>query len=206
MINLLPPQTRESMMFAKRNTTLRRWSLALFISILGILGIVAAGHLYIQSASRSYMAQIEQGNQQLKAQNLEDTQNKIQDLSSSLKLVVQVLQREILFSKLLSQIGSALPSGSVLTNLSINKISGGLDLQAAATDYQTATQVQVNLQDPRNKIFEKADIISIQCTNAKTTSDDPLKSKYPCTVQLRTLFAKNNSFTFINSATSGTKP
>ncbi|HSX23486.1 MAG TPA: hypothetical protein VLE74_00065 [Candidatus Saccharimonadales bacterium] len=189
-------------MFARRNTRLRKWSLALLASMLVIVAVVAVGHIYLQQSIHSYAAQVDQGNADLKAQNLEDTQTKVQDLSNSLKLVVQALQREILFSKLLLQVGAVLPNGAILTNLSINKVQGGLDLQAAATDYQTATQVQVNLQDKNNKIFDKADIINIQCTGTKTS--DPVKSQYPCAIQLRAQFAKNNSFSFINPTTGST--
>ncbi len=129
---------------------------------------------------------------------------KVQQLSDSLKLVTQVLQREILFSKLLAQTGAALPNGSVLTDLSINKLQGGLDLRVSATDYQTATQVQLNLQDPNNKIFEKADIVNIQCVTPKP-GNNALQNKYPCNVQLRALFAKNNPFSFISPKT-GSSP
>ncbi|MES2970709.1 MAG: hypothetical protein V4702_00090 [Patescibacteria group bacterium] len=197
MINLLPPETRENIMYARRNTRLRQWAIALIIGIVGIVGIVGAGHLYLQQSINSFTTQAEQGRETFKTQNLEETQKRVQNLTTSLKLVTQVLQREILFSKLLSQIGSALPSGSVLTELSINKVQGGIDLRTAATDYQTATQVQLNLQDPNNKIFEKADIINIQCTAPKPGAT-ALANKYPCNVQLRALFAKNNSFSFIN--------
>lgn len=201
MINLLPPEVRKSITYARRNTHLRSWITALLLAIVGTVGIVAAGHIYLQQSIRSYTAQVKQGKENLQQQRIEETQKQVQDLTNSLKLVTQVLQREILFSKLLVQIGGALPSGSVLTNLSINKLSGGLDLQAAAIDYQTATQVQINLQDPRNKIFEKADIVNIQCSSGLDAAD-ALQAKYPCTVQLRALFAKNNSFSFINSSGS----
>jgi Tfp pilus assembly protein PilN len=201
MINLLPPDVKESITFARRNTRLRKWSISLLVSVLAIGGIVIAGHLYMQQSIRTLSAQVEQGNQQLEAQKLTETQNQVKELTNSLKLVVQVLSREILFSKLLSQVGSALPSGAVLTQLSINTIQGGLDLQASAVDYQTATQVQVNLQDPQNKIFEKADIVNVQCTNDPSSAG--AQSGYPCTVQLRALFAKNNPFLFI---TKGTTP
>lgn len=208
MINLLPPEIKESMLYARRNTRLRRWAFGLFLSIIVIGATVAAGHLYLQQSIRSYTAQVKQGEEQLKIQKLEETQAQVQDLTNSLKLVVQVLSREVLFSKLLTQIGSALPSGSVLTDLSINKVQGGLDLRAAATDYQTATQVQLNLQDPNNKIFEKADIVNIQCsTKTATTTGGTVAVQYPCTVQLRALFAQNNSFSFITKAQTGsTKP
>ena len=201
MINLLPLGVKENITYARRNTLMRKWVFALMIAIFGVLGIITAGQFYLQSSISSYTASVQRGKEELKAQKLEETQAKVQDLTSSLKLVVQVLQREILFSKLIEQTGAALPRGSVLTNLSINKTQGGIDLQAAATDYQTATQVQLNLQDPKNKIFDKADIVNIQCLTSKSTESDPLKNIYPCTVQLRALFAKNNSFSFITTST-----
>ena len=71
---------------------------------------------------------------------------------------------------------------------------GGIDLNAVTKDYQTATQVQLNLQDPKNKIFDKADILNITCS-----SSNPADPSYPCTISLKALFAKNNPFLFINS-------
>lgn len=200
MINLLPPDVKENYLYARRNTLLRKWAIVLIISIIALGGIIVAGNMYLNQSSRNLSKQISEGTEQLKIQKLEETQKQVEGISSSLKLVVQVLGREVLFSKLLQQIGAAMPPGAVLTNLSINKLQGGLDLQAAATSYQTATQVQVNLQDPANKIFEKADIVSIQCGN----SGSALSKTYPCTVQVRALFAKNNPFLFINN--SAAKP
>lgn len=205
MINLLPTEVKTNIAYARRNTRLRKWAVALFVGIISTVMVIGAGQIYLQNSIKTYAKQVEQGKQDLSDQNLEATQAEVQDLSNSLKLVVQVLQREVLFSKLLVKVGAALPNGSILTNLSINKAQGGLDLQAAATDYQTATQVQVNLQDPKNKIFEKADILSIQCSAAKT-GDSKETGKYPCSVQLRALFAKNNEFSFIAPKATGTEP
>ncbi len=205
MINLLPPDVKENIVYSRRNTRLRHWTVALFVGIAGIVGTVVAGQIYLQQSINSYAAQVSGGNENLKKQNIDETQKQVQGLTDSLKLVTQVLQRQILFSKLLAQIGGTLPSGTILSNLSINKVQGGLDLQAAAVDYETATQVQLNLQDPKNKIFEKADIINIQCATSQSSSS-PVQSQYPCTVQIRALFAKNNSFSFINSASGSAKP
>lgn len=202
MINLLPPDVKENIVYARRNAHLRKWVAALFAGILCVVAIVGVGHIYLQQSVKSYSKIVAEGNKNLQVQKLEDTQKRVQDLSDSLKLVVQVLQREILFSKLLAQVGAALPNGSVLTDLDINKVQGGLDLQAAARDYHTATQVQLNLQDPQNKIFEKADIVNIQCAAAKPTGGDPLLNQYPCTVKLRALFSKNNTFSFIDKTTT----
>jgi hypothetical protein len=114
----------------------------------------------------------------------------VEAISNNLKLVVKVLSREVLFSKLLTQIGSTLPKGAVLTSLNIAQTTGAIDLEAGAIDYDSAAQIQANLRDPNNKIFSKADLVSIQCTGS---------SAYPCKVQIRAQFASNNPYLFINN-------
>ncbi len=172
---------------------MRIWSFGLVIGVFGIVIVAGEGFLYMASLGRNYSVQAMQAQADYNKQNPAAIQKQVEDITGSLKLVVQVLSREVLFSKLISQIGASLPSGSVLLGLSINKVQGGIDLQAGATDYQTASQVQVNLQDPKNQIFDKADIISIRCDGGNTGG-----SNYPCTVVIRAQFAKNNPFQFIN--------
>lgn len=203
MINLLPSDVKKDIIYARRNTSLRAWTFSILCCVLCIALVVAAGHLYLQNSVNSYTDQVTASKQQLADQKLEETQKEIETVSSNLKLVVQVLSRAILFSKFLDQVGSTIPNGAVLTNLSIsNKVQGGIDLQFSATDYQTATQVQLNLSDPNNKIFDKADLVSVQCGQAAGAT---ASSEYPCNVQIRALFAKNNSFSFIsNSPTPAT--
>ncbi len=197
MLNLLPNDVKDNIIYARRNTQIRHWTIALVITIIGILVIVAGSFLYLQHSIDTYTSDVQKGNETLKSQKLDETQKKVQDLTNSLKLVDQVLQREVLFSKLLTQIGSALPNGSVLSSLNINKLEGGLDLEASATDFQTATQVQVNLQDPKNKIFEKADIINTKCVAGANSTTN---TTYPCTIHIRVLFAKNKSLSFLSGS------
>jgi Tfp pilus assembly protein PilN len=192
MINLLPNQTKESIGYARRNTILFKWVMALGVFIAGVLIIVALGLFYMDRSINSLSTRLEQTKNELKAQNLEDTQTKVDEISGSLKLVVQVLSREVLFSELIKQIGAVVPANAALTDLEIGKVEGAIDLTAVATDYNTATQVQVNLSDPSNKIFDQADIVNITCA---ATSTDP---RYPCTINIRARFAKKNPFLFIN--------
>ncbi len=202
MINLLPPDTKQEISYARRNSRLLRWGVILFCSVVSAWLIVFGGIFYTQNSIQSYVRQSEATKDQLQSQKLEETQAKVQDISNHLKLVVQVLSKEILFSKLLQQIGSVIPPKSILTDLKIAKLEGGIDLTAIASDEVTATQVQVNLQDPSNKIFDKVDIINITCSSTSTA--DP---RYPCTVTVRARFSKNNPFLFIKpQSTSGAKP
>ena len=146
----------------------------------------------MQQTSNTYTKQIAIANEKLKEQKLSEVQKEVTDISNNLKLVVQVLSREVLFSKLLKQLATVTPSNAVLTNLGIQQTTGGIDITAKTTDYTAATQLQVNLADPKNKIFSKADIVSITC------NEQPGKSPYPCTVNIRALFSDNNPFLFIN--------
>ncbi len=201
MINLLPPEFKQNIVYARRNTRLLHWTITMSLSMVGTAVIVLFGLFYINQSSNAYAAQIAKTEAELAAQKLPEIQKQVEDISGSLKLVVQVLSREILFSELLKQIGAAIPAKASLTGLSISKVSGGIDLTAVASDYNTATQVQVNLQDPANKIFDKADIVSITC--AATSTSDP---DHPCTVTIRAQFSSNNPFLFIHTNSASAKP
>lgn len=190
MINLLPTGSKEEMFYARRNTTLLKWVMVLGVSLIGIVIIVVAGNVFLQVSINNYSSETAQANEQLQAQQIDQTQKQIKEVSSNTKLAEQVLSREVLFSKLLRQLGSSLPSDTVLQQFQIEELGGGLTLQAAATDINAATQLQLNLDDPENKIFEKADIENISC-------NDEIPGRYPCTVQLKALFSKDNPFTFI---------
>lgn len=193
MLNLMPPVLKGGYGYARRNVLLRKWATALLISLVGLVIIVTFGLVTMQSSSQNYAKQVSQAEAQLKKNKLEETKKEAQAISNSLKLAVQVLGQEVLFSKLITQVGAAMPNGSILTGLDINKVSGGLTLSATATSYTTATQVQVNLADPKNKIFSKVDIDNVSCS-----SDENSDPAYPCSVQLRALFTTDNQFLFIN--------
>ncbi len=198
MINLLPTDINASVTFARRNRTLLRWIFVLFIGLVGTIAIVVAGTLYINYQVDAYQKQVSDTKQQLASQDLDNTQRRVNEISSSVKLANQVLSREILFSEVLKAIGGVIPPGTALQNLNItNDLNGGIDLIFAAADYQTATQVQVNLTDSNNKVFEKADIQNISC--ASEDSQDDANEDYPCQITIRALFAKDSPFVFTHS-------
>jgi len=197
MINLLPPALKQDYLYGSRNNTLLHWAVAFAAGLVGLAMIATYGLVTIQRSSNSYAGQVATAQQQLAKQNLQGTEKQVKELSADFKLVVQVLSKEVLFSKLLTQIATVVPTNTILSGLTINQTSGGIDITAKAGDYNSATQLQLNLQDPNNKIFTKADIVSIICT---TSAQDPL---HPCSVQIRALFSGNNPYLFINS--KGTK-
>lgn len=196
MINLLPPNLKEEYHYARRNTSLVRW-LALFgLGLVGLGLLSVAGLIYLQQAANSAAAQVTAAEDSLRSQNQKQVESEVKDISNSLKLAVQVLSNEVLFSKLLKQLAVVTPNNASLSNLSITQLTGGVDITAKTTDYAAATQLQVNLADPANQIFESADIVSISCA---ASSGADVQSQYPCTVVIRALFVTNNPFLFINN-------
>ena len=189
-INLLPPQHKADIIYARRNTVLKNWIIGSCIGILGIFIVLGAGIFFINHSTKNQQHEVTVMQSQLDAQKQGEVQKQVTNISDSVKLTLQVLQRQVFFSKLLTQVGAVMPSGTTLESLTINSTQGGIDLSAKAKDYQSATQVQINITDPSKKLFDKADIISATCT--PTVKSDP----YPCKVSIRALFAKNNSFQY----------
>jgi len=194
MINLLPPDLKNAYRYGRRNVVLRRWVAMCLVAFVGLGLISTYGLLSLHQSTVNYQQQVATTQALFKKEDFAGTQAQVQDISNSFRLVVKVLSQEVLFSQLIKQIGTVMPANANLTGLNINQVQGGLDITAEATDYSSASQVQVNLADPANKIFSKADIVGITC--GSTGSTDP---KYPCSVTLRALFAADNPFLFINS-------
>ena len=178
---------------------LRKWVVAFLVAFVGLGALATYGLLTMQQSTSQYNDQIAATEKKFKEEDSTATQQRVKDISNNFKLAVKVLSQEVLFSKLIQQIAITIPYNADLTGLNINQVKGGIDISADAIDYRTATQVQVNLSDPNNKIFSKADIVSITCDNSGNSG-----SAYPCTVNIRALFAPNNPFLFINS--KDTKP
>ena len=198
MINLLPPDTKRTYRYAMQNERLLRWVLALVVALIGLGAIGTYGWVSLHQAIDTNSKSVSKLEQTLSAANLTGTEAQVQTISNDFSLVVKVLSQEVLFSKLLKQIAAAMPQGANLTSLNITNTTkgSGLDITAESTNYTVATQVQVNLADPNNGIFTKADLVNISCGSSSSTSSQ--NSQYPCSVALRAQFAANNQFLFIN--------
>ncbi len=199
MINLMPPELKISYRYARRNVTLRKWVLICLIALIGLGAIATYGSLTLQQSSLHYEKQNAAAEDALKADQFETTQKRVKDIGNNFKLVVKVLGQEVLFSELLKQVAAIIPAKANLTGLNIVQTQGAIDISAIATDYTTATQVQLNLADPANKIFTKADIVSIDCSAANALNPD-----FPCSVSLRALFARNNPYLLIHNQPKAT--
>lgn len=188
MINLMPDEYKESIAYAKKNSQLIKWVFILMFASIGALLLIGGGILYTEQRYRSQIKDTEAKTIALKGQNIDQVNKELTGMSDNIKLMLQVMSKEILFSKLIRQIGAITPANTELEGLSIEKIDGGMTISASASDIRSATQLQLNLADPKNQVFEKADIDSISCSDAPTA-----EKKLPCSVTIKALFLKNNN-------------
>ncbi|MCA9344121.1 MAG: hypothetical protein H6793_02490 [Candidatus Nomurabacteria bacterium] len=195
MINLSPDDYKESLRYARRSSKLLRWVGGTLIILMAVLLTQLIGFTYLKSETKRYQEINASITQDLKNNDLEGTLKTVENISGSLKLIVQVLSKQVLFSELIKQVGSVMPENTVLSNIEISKVEGGIDLSAETKDQESATQIQVNLMDPNNKLFDKVDIVSISCGESNPT--------YPCRATFRALFTKDNPFLFVNNKSAG---
>jgi len=204
MINLMPPDAKSALSFAQRNLRLLHWTIGSFGIIAAMGATVILGGIYIDNAKHSLSTSIDQTKTTIATQKLDEVQAQAESLSGGVKLIVQILSKEVRFSKLLQRIGTLMPPGATLGDVKLsNKIDGALDLTANAIDYQSATQVQVNLQDPKNNLFEKVDTTSVTCSD---TPSSQVNSRYKCEIMVRALFKKDAAITFLADPPAGVKP
>lgn len=190
MINLLPPEHAATIRYGRQNTVLRKWLIGMGVAIIGLLLVLMSGWVYIDQQAKSLQKNINTTNQQLTAQNLAKVQADAKEITGDIKVINQVLSTEIRFSDLIQAIGKVMPQGTVLDSLTLNKVTGAIDLSANATDYGTAAQIAANLSDANNGIFSKVDIISVAC-NSVTPG-------YRCTTTLKALFSTTTKTKFLS--------
>lgn len=198
MINLLPPDIKQGYKYARLNRRLSHWIIAFVVAIAGLAIITVGGMLYMQNSINTYKSRVADAQSELKSQNLTGTEAQVTSISNNLKLMVKVLSKEILFSKLLTQLGTITPSNVELTGLTISQAQSAIVITAQAADYNAATQLQANLSSPSNQIFSKADLVSVTCASG-AQQQQLANSNYPCVVNIQAIFMNNNPYLFINA-------
>ena len=196
MINMLPGDYVDVIRHSKNNDRLLRWLLAILAAIAGMLIILASGWLYLDHQTNLLTTDVAEGRKKLDEQNLAGVRKDADQISKDIKTINQVLGREIRFSDLIQEIGKAMPPGTILGGLTLTKADGSVDLTASAKDYTSGAQIALNLSDPKNNLFSRADIVSLNCTSSDTS--------YKCGVSLKALFSKNSQNRFLNVPSGST--
>jgi hypothetical protein len=208
MINLMPDYLHQEIAFARRNYALLKWLMAITIVIIAVGGMTVFGQYYIGRNTKSLEAAATVTQERISAQNLQATQTDIQNLSNNFTTVTKLLKQQLLFSRMFVKIGSIVPSGTILRGITLSTTtSTAIDLNVVAINRDAATQAFVNISDPANGLFDKADLLSVACSTVGADTSD-LTAKYPCSAMIKVVIKTDSTFYFLNSLSSseGTSP
>jgi len=172
MINLLPSSIKSQRRFGRLNVLLVKQLIGLVLIGLLATGIMLSG-LQITSADEDSIDQ----SIAIKTDIYSDLQiyeKQASNLQSDISSIEKLFEKEVIFSKLLVEIASAIPVGVQLTGLSLTGTNTQpLQITANASSQELAGTLRKNLID--SGVFESADLQAVTLTsdedsNAQTYS------------------------------------
>jgi len=166
MINLLPDDTRQQLRYAQHNLLLRKYLVAVLFIAAVIAVTFSVGLLALDRQSDNLKRQLEDQNTELAAYS--DVLAQAEDLSETIDTIEALLDREIKFSQLLTEIASLVPTGASLNGISLSNEEDTLTLTATITAQELAAIFQKNLAS--SELFSVADISSINKASSAENS------------------------------------
>lgn len=181
MISLLPPETKREIGAARANTLLIRYNV-LLLGTLGFL-LLAIGVVYVFLNSSKTTAENTIKENEAKVANFSTIEDQAQQFRQNLTTAKQILDREVNYTKVILEISRILPSGVVLTNLSLDAATFGTEttLVAQTKSYEQAIALKDALS--RSSLLSNVHFQSINATEDSA-------SAYPVTVNLSITFKK----------------
>lgn len=162
MINLLSPESKRSIRAARLNVTLRMYLVLTFFVVAGMAGIYGTG-FYLVASERSLSEQNKLASEQKLAQYAAATKA-AETYRANLAIISRILSSEIVFSSFLTDTAAALPSNTILSNLTLSTAVkpgvkvGATSLEARAKSYEDVLRLKEFLD--ASKVFTDVSIVS----------------------------------------------
>lgn len=196
MINLLPPEAKEEALYGRRNRKLLFMSGGICVMILALAVLTVFGQFYLSSSKTQYAKSGQIVEKRIKEQKLEDSQKSLEALASNFKTASQLLGKQILFSKLFPKLAEIIPKGASVRQLSLDDKTTYLQFEISAPSRELANQGYINVADPKNGLFEKADLLDISCSEIAASGTTALTTD--CKATVKALFRSDSPFLLLN--------
>jgi len=165
MINLLPPEYKASIKFARYNVALLRYCLLILAVSVGIASIMFFGVAFVKAGESNLTSEIEVKQASLSQKGNVEAEAK--SLAADINTISSLLDRSINFSDLIQSIGAVIPQGARLTGLSLTGDSSSpLQITAITDTQEKAAVMRQNLED--SGVFSGADIQTITPRDSET--------------------------------------
>jgi Tfp pilus assembly protein PilN len=169
MINLLPPDLKEQIKFAKMNRMALRY-LRVVIAVVAVLGAIFAGSLYLVNQQTSGVATNVADSQQTIDSLNSSVIPKAQDASNRLAAIQYVQSTQTHFSKVISDLASVLPEGVTIDSLTLDgNTKLPVTMSLTANTYDEALAVRNDLATSSRIAYVDLESIAGQTASGITT-------------------------------------
>lgn len=183
MINLVAPDEKKQLRAARHNHTLANYLTIFFLSVLVLVGVFGVGFYITLAETEAAVAQKAQNDQS--AQTFANTRKAADDFAKDLLVAKTILESDVRFSQLISDIAAVIPSGVILSNLTFTSQAGDapLTINAKAKSYDGTITLKNSLET--SPIFENVQIISATTSAGQDAEADD----YPINISVSVQFS-----------------
>ena len=184
MINLLPKDGKKQLRAARNNAVLRRYYMLVLLAAALLGAVFAVGFKVTLDQEASYRTI--QAQNEADAARYANVRQAAQDFIKNLQIDKTILASDIRFSDLITEIAGVIPSGVILSNLSLNNQDSKtpLTINARAKSYDAAIALKNSLE--ASKIFQNVSLLNAGVgTSAQTEGP---AAAYPVGVSINAKF------------------
>jgi hypothetical protein len=182
MINLLPTDDKRQLEAARSNTLLVRYNLFLLGAVMFMMLAIGFIYVYLNNAKAASETTINEN--QSKVTDFAPIEKEATEFRSNLATAKQILDREVIYTKVVLEIAHLMPAGTILDNLALDSTTFGkpTTIIAKAKTYNSALSIKDTFQ--KSNIFSDVHFESVTINDADT-------SGYPMTVNLSVTIKKD---------------
>lgn len=180
--------------YAKRNTVLRRYFELCTLAVVFLAALMVGSYYYLNQQRINTEAELALNKENVA--ELEPIQAEAEELSRTINTISAIFARDVNFSNMLTDIGTLMPTGSVLSGLELSGVDAKspLVVSAQVDTEKKAAVLRNNLE--ASDLFDSAKILSISRIGTEdvaesNTEDSPTEdSPYSFIVNIEAYFAK----------------
>jgi Tfp pilus assembly protein PilN len=167
MINLLPDEEKRQLHAARSNTLLVRYNILLVVAIVFMLLATGFVYIYFNTAKAANEATINEN--KTKVSSFADVEAEAAQFRANLATAKQILDREVIYTKVILEIAHLMPAGTILEGLNLDSAAFGTPttLSAKAKTYNDAIALKDAFQ--RSSIFSDVHFDSVTASEAAGT-------------------------------------
>lgn len=162
MINLLSPESKRTIRAARLNVTLRTYFVLTLFVVAGMGAIFGVGFYLV--ANEKAVAEREKAAGELQLAQYAAATKQAETYKANLAVVKQILTNEIVYSEFLTSTAAALPSNTILSNLTLSTQvqpgakPGSTTLEARAKSYDDVLRLKEYLD--KSGIFTNVSLVT----------------------------------------------